>query len=105
MTTRSETLYLILSPRKTSGLSARIAMRPPMLGAKEVAMELAIRVPAALFERPALHGTITVPVEQVNRPVINAAIVDNIKAELQRTLGVEITLAIIEPPTPEGTQA
>jgi len=76
----------------------RVALKPPRLAADEVAMQLTIRVPDALFRRPQLEAAITVPADQVSRPTIDAQVLDNIRAELVRQLGVDLRIAVVEPP-------
>lgn len=95
--TREAELYLVLTPNGVWGLAARITTKPPKLAAREVAMTLTVKVPSALFEKPALRATVQVPADAVNRPVIDAAVADNIRQELERTLGVDVTIAVIEP--------
>lgn len=96
--TRSGTVYLVLSAgRYPSELRARMTTRTPSLEAGEVAMTVTVKVPDAMFKHPALRATLTIPEDAVSRPQIDAAVVDNIKAELQRTLGVDLTVTVIEP--------
>ena len=61
------TFHLVLkkSGRTFPRLTARLTQRRPNLAAGEVAVELTVVVPAALFERPSLRAKVEVPDGQV----------------------------------------
>lgn len=99
MSTLDGVFYLVAS-RATRGyrsLGLRLSRRSPHLGPGEVAIRVALELPAALFERPALQAKIAVPADQVSRPTINAAVVENIREVLQQQLGVNLTISVVEP--------
>lgn len=94
--TREATFYLAVSPKRYSELSARLTTKVPALAADEVAIQVSVRVPDAIFKRPALKATIEIPEDSVSRPVIEADVVDNIRTELEKQTGLDITIAIVE---------
>ena len=94
--TRSATLYLAVSPKSYSGLSARLTTRAPSLQPDEVAIEVTVKVPDGLFKRPALKATVEVPEALVSRPVIEAEVMDNIKMELEKQTGLDIAIAVVD---------
>lgn len=96
-TIREATVYLIASPKGYSGLSVRTTANSPRVASDEIVMSVNVRLPAALFSKPALRATIEVPIEAVSRPQIDAVVIDNIREQLTRTLGVDLTIAVIEP--------
>lgn len=76
---------------------ARLTQKAPVLDADEVAVYLDVHLPDTLFKKPALTAEIQVPEDQVNQPVISADIVDNIAEEVGKQLGVELSIAVVEP--------
>lgn len=95
----SQCLFLVVSRGRThrTSLLVRASNNLPKLAAGEIMLELNLRLPVALFERPALRADVTVPADRVSAPVIDATVVNNIQAELERTLGVKIELSVVEP--------
>jgi hypothetical protein len=94
---REATVYLAVSPKGYNGLSARLTSRVPSLASDEVAIEVNLRVPDALFKRPALKASVQIPEGCVSRPVIQAEVLDNVKIELEKQLGLEVQVALAEP--------
>lgn len=72
-------------------LAPRLAIRRPSLDAGEVAVEMTVALPRALFTRPALRARIEVP-EGAAPPVISADVTDNIAAALSQQLGVRVEI-------------
>lgn len=91
-------LYLVVRPSR-QGLAARVLTRAPRLAADEISLLLTLALPDTLFKKPALRASIVIPDESVNRPVIDSTVVDNIKSEIQKQLGVELTIAVMDPTT------
>jgi hypothetical protein len=77
--------------------SVRLTVGKPRLDAQEVAILLNINLPNELFKKPQLEANIRVPEENVNRPVINAEVLGNIEQHLKQTLGVELSISLIQP--------
>jgi hypothetical protein len=103
---REATVYLVARPGKWSAeLHVRSTTRPPALQAGEVAMAVTVRVPDAMFKRPALKATIEIPADSVSAPVIDAQVVDNIRVELARTLGVDLRVEVVEPTSKDPEEA
>lgn len=94
---RDSVVYLVLKPKSHGSLAVRAVSRPPRLAADEIAMAITVVVPDAMFKKPALQATVRIPPESVNRPTIDAAITDNIRMELEKQLGVEVSIAVVEP--------
>lgn len=99
MTTQmiNQTFHLVLKRKGSYSLSARLTQKMPALKSDEVALSLSVKVPETLFRKPALRASITVPEEAISRPVIDAGVVDNIREMVMQNLGVDLTIAVIEP--------
>lgn len=92
-----QTFFLALSLFGGKRLSARIGKSMPRLKANEVALSLQVTLPVALFNKPSLQASIVVPPESVSTPVIDATVVENIRAVISQQLGVNLTIAVIQP--------
>ena len=91
-----ETFYLVVS-RKTRGvgLQGRLTARTPALARNELALELNIRIPRALFEKPALQASITVPNDApVGSQVITAEMADNVADLLRQQTGLHVSVSV-----------
>jgi hypothetical protein len=92
------TFFLCLRPasRGWKDLAARLTTRAPSLAVGEVCVELKVRVPKALFQRPALRAQIQVS-DGAAPPVIDAQVQDNIVQALEAQLGVRVQLEVSAP--------
>lgn len=91
------TFYLALSEsQRWPYLSARISNRRPALRAGEIAMELTVQVPKALFKRPTLRAEIEIPGD-IPEPVITAEVKDGIAATLSEQLGLPVRITVEGP--------
>lgn len=63
----------------------------PNVGPRSITMELTLRLPNILFERPALSAEISIDPEQVSAPDISADVINNIE-EAARVHGIELTI-------------
>ena len=92
------TFYLALSlkakPWKTLG--ARLAHRKPTLKPGEVAVELRVQVPLAMFQRPTLRAKVVVPDGVPLQQVITAEVQDNIARVLNEQLGLRMEVSADE---------
>lgn len=91
-------VYLVLARVKGRygwGLDARVAKKSPRLAPNEVAVELNIKVPEALFSRPALRASVVVADSAVSAPVIDAAVVSNAEQVLRDQLGLDVQLTVV----------
>ncbi len=70
-------------------MTARITTKRPTLKPGEVMMQLSVRVPRALFERPVLRASIEVAGD-VSAPVVTAQMQDDIATALSTQLGVRV---------------
>lgn len=98
-----QTFHLALSRNGNWRLSGRMSRGLPSLKPGEVAMALTIRLPDALFKKPSLRATVDVPSTCVSAPVIDSKVVDNIREVVSQQLGIEMTIAVVEPTTETAT--
>lgn len=91
----STTFWLCLKPAKRGyrDLGARLVQKSPALDVGEIAIELNVTVPRALFQRPALRAKVVVP-DDASPPVINAEVTDNIAAVLREQLGLRVEVSV-----------
>ncbi|MCG8446507.1 MAG: hypothetical protein MI753_12420 [Hyphomicrobiales bacterium] len=75
----------------------RLTKRPPPLGPGEISVQLDIDVPHELFMRPAIKASICVDADAVRPVEIDAGQLEAISENIRRGLGVDITLAIVQP--------
>lgn len=95
--TVSDTFYLVLSRKERGwGLAARLTARTPKLARNEVAMQLDVEVPRALFDKPVLRAKVGVPASAAVGSVITAEVADNVAELLQAQLGLRIEIAVPE---------
>lgn len=93
----SDTFYLAISQSKRYGkLNARLTQKQPALRAGEIAMELTVQVPKALFKRPTLRAEIEIPGD-IPEPVITAEVKDGIAATLSEQLGLPVRITVEGP--------
>lgn len=97
MSTIDATFYLALSrSQRWPYLSARLTQKQPALRPGEIAMELNVSVPAALFRRPTLSASISIP-DNLPDPCISAEVQDGIAATLSEQLGVPVRISVEAP--------
>ena len=77
--------------------SCRLSKETPTLKSGEIAIELKIDLPDELFTKPQLSASIKVDPKKVNAPEITADVLDNIKIIMDKQLGIDMTINIIEP--------
>lgn len=93
------TTYLIVTPGSRS-YRYKLKLVQSLKGtmsANSVAIKLNLDLPDALFKKPQLVASIKVDDKQVSQPVINAQVLDNIQETLSKTLGINMTVNLIEP--------
>jgi len=61
-----------------------------------VAVRLCIELPDTIFEKPQLQASIKINEADIQKPIINAEVLDNIKAEFQKNLGIEMSINVVE---------
>jgi hypothetical protein len=93
---RDVSFHLIFRQRRNRlyGLSVRLTERAPVLAPGEVAVLTRVRLPEALFQRPRLTATIAIPAAEMPARAIPAAVQENIAAEIQKLLGVGVTIKV-----------
>lgn len=82
---RRGSYYRLLTPRTTKG--------KPNVGKNEITLEIKLKLPKTLFERPQLQATIEIDPEVVSDPAIDADVVNNI-VELARVEGIELEITV-----------
>lgn len=83
--------------------SARITKGKPGLDWDEIAIQLDIELPDALFQRPRLAASITVPEEAAATDVIDTIVADNVQEAIEQATGLEFSISICHP-KPEGSE-
>lgn len=67
---------------------------PSNLTSDEVAFQLKISLPYALFDKPRLTATVIVPENAVKEEIISENMIDNIGETLKQTLDMDINISI-----------
>ncbi len=97
--------YLIITPKYSrynqthpTGADVKIiaSLKGGRIPSNAVPLKLELNLPDALFSRPQLQATIKIDESSVSAPVIDAQVLDNIKQELQKQIGVDLTINIVE---------
>lgn len=96
MSTIEATLFLALrTTDRHPYMAARITPKTPKLAAGEVVVELKLKVPRALFQRPTLRASVEIPAGQVPT-MITADVQDNIARALSEQLGMRVEITVPE---------
>lgn len=91
--------FLVVGKKKHQKASARLAVNSPALDSHEVAVKINLDIPDELFTKPQLQASITIPSDSVNPPIIDAEVVDNIQELISKEIGVDLSIALVEPNT------
>ena len=67
---------------------------PSNLKSDEIAFNLKISLPYALFDKPRLSATVTVPDDMVKEEIISENMIDNIGESLRQTLDMDISINV-----------
>ena len=102
MSNRKQIFFVAISPSGRNGLGGRMLKSMPRLERDEVALQLTVELPDAIFKKPSLSASVVVPEGTVKGPVIDATVVDNIRAVVSRELGVNLSIAPVEPTRVNG---
>ncbi len=81
--------YLIVNRKG----AVRTTKRQPALEWDEIAIEVALTLPAALFQRPQLRAAVNVG--ELALIDLDAEVIDNIEEAIHKTAGVEVKLEIV----------
>lgn len=73
----------------------RVARKKPSVASNEVALELRLRLPVALFEKPTLSAEINVEAD-VPRLAVTPETVSNIRDVIQSAIGLNVELKVVE---------
>lgn len=66
------------------------------MDANSVVLKLNLDLPETLFKKPQLEATIAVDPDKVSAPVITSKILDNIQEALQKSVGANLGINVIE---------
>lgn len=88
--------YLVVGKKRHSKPTVSVKVSPPALQAHEIAIRVNLNIPDQLFEKPQLEASITVPEGAIAAPVIDAEMVDNIEEVVSQTLGVSLSISVVE---------
>lgn len=72
--------------------SARVSVNKPAVSSDEIAVKVAIELPATLFQRPNLEARITVPERAVQPPTISLEVIDDIERMIVANTGFDVKL-------------
>lgn len=72
--------------------SASLSVNEPRVGRDEIAVKIAVELPASLFERPQLQANITVPESQIQPLTIDLQTSSNIEDVIRQNLGFDVHL-------------
>lgn len=75
----------------------RLCVAYPNLRADEIAMEIRVTVPRALFRKPRLKASITVPTDHDATIEITPQIIDNVIEAVRRAVGFEVVVTKEDP--------
>lgn len=76
-----------------TGRIARVTARKPRTAANEVALQLTIEIPDAMFMKPVLQARMVVPPEAVSAPVIEPEVANNIAELVRDQLGIKLHIS------------
>jgi hypothetical protein len=95
MNTVDGTFYLIVRRSLSRGwkLRGRLAAKQSGLAAGEVALQIEVVLPIALFQRPSLHAKVTVPEGHLLSAMITADVQDNLAELLSEQLGTVVRIS------------
>lgn len=82
--------------------SCRITKGQPGLDWDEVAIQLEIDLPNALFEKPRLEAKITVPDDAAASHTISTVVSDNVQEAIEQATGLTFSIAVADPSDIEG---
>lgn len=90
--------HLIVADGKTTNNpygrpSVRVTAGPPALKRNERAINLLMKLPAALFETPTIQATINVAAEQAHIQIDTDAISEAVRG----AIGMDVDLRVVEP--------
>ncbi len=101
ITTLESNLYLIAKYNRNGGynrqLSFRVTKSLPALDADEVPIKISLKLPVSLFNRPRLVASLEIPEDQVTPPSLDVEVLEGLKMEMTRALGVSMDIRVVEP--------
>lgn len=69
----------------------------PDLKSNEIAVKIKLALPSALFTKPTLQANITIDNNKVTPSVVNAEVMENITEIIEKQLGIEMKINLVEP--------
>lgn len=84
--------------------SCRLTKGKPSLDSNEIAIQLEVNLPDAIFQRPRLEATITVPDEAAVAGTIESAVAEDVQEAIEKATGLKFSVAVVQPETALPTQ-
>lgn len=93
--------YLTVTKHKSYGRSPGLKLtskKPTTLAANQIAVQVSLQLPDALFEKPSIKVNLTIDKSTTinNLQTIDATVMDNIAEVLQNQLGVKVHVTASE---------
>lgn len=79
-----------------------IRERQPKLAGNEIALNLVLDVPDALFDRPTLVARMAIPQAAIPKATITPQITDNIERIVKEATGLNLVVRVVEQPEEEN---
>lgn len=91
------TQYLILSKgvKRWKPSIKLVSSLKNTMPSNSVAVRLNLVLPDSIFDKPQLEATIKINDSDISKPIIKAETLDNIKQELNKNLGIDLSINII----------
>lgn len=90
--------YLIVSPgpKRWKPKVKLVSSLKGNMPSNSIALRLNLHLPDSIFEKPKLEAVIRIDEKDISKPAISAQVLDNIKVELNKQLGVDLTINVVE---------
>lgn len=75
--------------------SSRMTSNNPVVEPDEIAVNVILELPDALFQRSTLQANIVIPESAVTRPVIEAEVINNVQDIIKQNSGFDVRLEVI----------
>jgi len=80
-----------------AGGRCRLTATKPKLRANEVAINLEVDLPNAIFEKPKLEAKITVPTEAARDTLIRSVVNDKMQGAIEQATGLNFVISVASP--------
>ena len=89
--------YLVVSERGDT----RLSVGKPALKASDIAIQIHLNVPLAVFRKPQLEATITIPEEAGAPDTLTAATTEAMSDAVKQATGLTLDIRVVNPTPPE----